>query len=136
MIPAPPCRIIFRCGGVQFFFCRQPADLQPLQQRRQLPVLRAGIPHRRSIRQQQFGPAPASFLLLAGQPLPYRVNQIIVGQLVVFLARLRLENGVAVCLLPFRVGRRDEADFVVENADQVIEVLGTASVAHASSNSA
>ena len=51
------------------------------------------------------------------------------GQLVVFLPRLRLENGVAACLLAFRVGRRDEANFVVENADQVIEVPGTTSVA-------
>ena len=103
----------------------------------QLAILRASIPHRRPIRQQQFGPAPARFLLLAGQPLPYRVNQIIVGQLVVFLARLRLENGIAVCLFPFRVGRRDEADFVVENADQVIEILGaTCRSRLASSNSA
>ena len=123
----PPHHLLLRRRPV--LLLRQPADLQPLQQRRQLPVLRAGIPHRRPIRQQQFRPAPPSFLLLAGQPLPYRVNQIIVGQLVVFLPRLRLENGVAACLLAFRVGRRDEANFVVENADQVIEVPGTTSVA-------
>ena len=128
MIPAcPPHHLPLRRSPV--LLLRQPADLQPLQQRRQLPVLRAGIPYRRSIRQQQFRPASPSFLLLAGQPLPYRVNQIIVGQLVVFLPRLRLENGVAACLLSFGVGRRDEANFVVENADQVIEVPGTTSVA-------
>ena len=51
------------------------------------------------------------------------------GELVVFLARLRLENGIAVFLFAFRVGRRDQANFVVEDADQVIEVPGTTSVA-------
>ena len=54
------------------------------------------------------------------------MNQTVVGELVVFLAGLRLEDRSAVRLLPLRVGRLDEADSVVENADQVREVLGTA----------
>jgi hypothetical protein len=56
------------------------------------------------------------------------MNQTVVGELVVFLAGLRLEDRSAVRLLPLRVGRRDEADSVVENADQVREVLGTVAV--------
>jgi hypothetical protein len=67
--------------------CRQPADTEPLRQRRQLSVLRAGVPDDGPIRQQQFGPAPASLLLLAGQPGPQRRHQVVVGELVVFFAR-------------------------------------------------
>ena len=76
----------------------------------------------RTIRQQQFGPAPPRFLLLAGQPVPQGGNEVVVGELVVFLARLAPED-VDSSLLAFRVGRRDEADFAVENAEQVVEVL-------------
>ena len=126
----PPWPIIFRCGGVQFFFGVSQRMLQPLRQRRQLPVLRAGVPDRRPIRQQQFGPAPPRLLLLAGQPVPQRRHQVVVGQLVVFLPRLRPADVVPPpSLLAFRVGRRDEPDFAVENAEQVVEVLGTAGVA-------
>ena len=56
------------------------------------------------------------------------MNQIVVGELVVFLPWLGLQNGIAVRLFPFRVGRRDQADFAVENADQVVEVLGAATI--------
>jgi len=50
------------------------------------------------------------------------------GQLVVFLARLRQENGIAIRFFSFRVGRRDEADFVVEDAEQVVKILGTVAI--------
>ena len=108
---------------------RQRPDLQPLQQRRQLPALWSGIPDRRTIRQQQFRPAAPGFLLLAGQPFPQRRHEIIVRQLVVFLSRLGLGQGIVGPFLAFRVGRRDEADFAVENAEQIIEVPGTTGVA-------
>ena len=56
------------------------------------------------------------------------MNQIVVGELVVFLPWLGLQNGIAVRLFPFRVGRRDQADFAVENADQVVEVPGAVGI--------
>jgi len=55
-----------------------------------LPILWSGVPHSRTINQQQFGPAPASFLLFSGQPVPQRRHQIIVRQLVVFRTGLDL----------------------------------------------
>ena len=42
-----------------------------------------GVPQRRAFRQPQLRPAPASFLLLAGQPVPQGVDQVIVSELVV-----------------------------------------------------
>ena len=42
---------------------------------------------------------------------------------------MSLRYGVIVCILAFWVGRSDEPDFTVQNADQIIEVLGTIAVA-------
>src|SRR5436305_509921 len=71
---------------------RQPPDLEPLPQRGQLPPLRPRVPHRRTVRQQQLRPAPPRLLLLAGQPVPQRGYEVVVGELVVFRTGLPLGN--------------------------------------------
>ena len=48
-----------------------------------MPVLGLGIPERRPFRQPQFRTSTAGFPLLAGQPVPQGMDQIVVGQLVV-----------------------------------------------------
>ena len=52
-----------------------------------MAVLGLGVPERRAFRQPQFRPSSTGFPLLAGQPVPQRVDQVIVGELVVLLAR-------------------------------------------------
>jgi len=78
------------------------------------------VPHRRAIGQQQFGPAPESSFLLAGEPVPQGRDQVVVRQLVVL--RAGLHRGRSDFVLPFRVGRRDEADFTIEDTEQIVEV--------------
>ena len=70
-----------------------------------MAVLGLGSPQRRPLGQAKLGPAPPRLLLLAGQPLPERRHEIVVGQLVVFLRWL-----TAFCILPCRFGRRDGAE--------------------------
>ena len=50
-----------------------------------MAVLGLGVPRRRSFRQPQFRPSSPGFPLLAGQPVPQGVDQVIVGELVVAL---------------------------------------------------
>ena len=52
-----------------------------------MAVFWLGVPQAGAFRQFQLRPAPASFLLLAGQPVAQRVNQIVVRELVVLPAR-------------------------------------------------
>ena len=59
------------------------------QSRGKMPVLGPGVPERGAFRQPQLGPAPAGLPLLAGQPVPQRVDQVVVGQLVVAPAPAR-----------------------------------------------
>ena len=81
MIPAAVA-IIFFCGGVQFFFLVKSGSWTT-PTARQVPVFPLGVPQGCSFREPQFGPASSGLLLLSGQPLRERGNQIIVGQLVV-----------------------------------------------------
>ena len=48
-----------------------------------MAVLGLGVPERRAFRQPQLRPPSAGFPLLAGQPVPQGVDEIVVGQLVV-----------------------------------------------------
>ena len=89
-----------------------------LQRARRDQWWRGGVPQARPFHQFQLRPAAASFLLLARQPLPQRVNQIVVSELVLAgvaaFARMRVggdawdhplsgERGY-VAVLPFRFG--------------------------------
>ena len=67
------------CGG-------SGAGCSPTRHRRQVAVLGLGVPERRALGQPQLGPAPAGLALLAGQPVAERVDEVIVGELVVTLA--------------------------------------------------
>ena len=92
-----------------------------------MAVLGLGVPERGPVGQPQLGPAPAGLPLLAGQPVAQRMDQVIVGELVVTLG-----SGPDGCDLLGRalgVGRRDQPQLGVEDADQVIEVAGPAGVA-------
>ena len=51
-----------------------------------MAVLGPGAPERRTFGQPQLGPAPPGLPLLAGQPVPQGVDQVVVGELVVALA--------------------------------------------------
>ena len=92
----------------------------------ELARIRREIPNGGSLRQQALRAPATGFFLLSSQPIAQRGHKIIVGQLVIFLARYCLENGFTVC--PFRVGRRNEAYLVAKDADQVLEVPGTVPV--------
>ena len=80
--------------------------------------------HRAAIRKPQLGPTAPSLFLLAGQPFAERWHQVVMGQLVVFFASYDLRAGSIFRIDSFRVGRRDEADFAVENANKIIESFG------------
>ena len=107
----------------------RPADVEEFPQRGEMTILRLDVPQRRPVGQSQFGPALASFTLFAGQPFPQRRHEVIVRELVISGAGFNPGHGILRCLFAFGVGRRDEADFAVENADQVVEVLRAVGVA-------
>src|SRR5262249_29427265 len=113
--------------GCPVLFLGQPADTAPLPERRQLTVLPAGVPDSGPVSKQQFAPAPPWFLLFSGKPVPQGWDEVVVGQLVVFLANFLLRSRSL--LTAFRVGRCDEAKFTVQNADEVIKIPGTAGMA-------
>ncbi len=52
-----------------------------------MAVLGLGIPQGRTLAEPQLRTTPTSFPLLAGQPVPQGVNQVIVRELVVLPAR-------------------------------------------------
>src|SRR5262249_10333546 len=106
----------------------QPPDIEPFQERRQPSVLRPGIPDRGTVREQQLGPATPRLLLFAAQPFAQRMNQVVVGYLIVSLTGLDLARGRQGSFLPLRINGSEEANFIVENTDQLIELLGTALV--------
>ena len=81
----PPHHPPLRLGPV--LATGQQPDVGPLQHRRQVPVLRLGVPERRPFRQPQLGPAAPGLPLLAGQPVAQRRHQVVVGELVVTLGR-------------------------------------------------
>ena len=105
------------------------ADAQPFRQRRQEPVFRLGIPSDRSVEQFQFRSAATCFALFASEPFAQGVDEVIVRQLEVLLPSLRTRHGVITGLFAFRVGRGDEPDFTVQNANQIVEVPGAIAVA-------
>ena len=63
------------------FRIRQRADAEPFPEGRQMAVFWLGVPQRRAFRQFQLRPAPSSFPLLAGEPVPQGVDQIVVSEL-------------------------------------------------------
>src|SRR5262249_8945553 len=101
----------------------QQADVGPIHERWQKPVFWFGIPEGRSFREPELSSSAPGFLLLAAQPLSQGVNEVIVSQLVVppgwRSRRLTLAE-------TFRLGRCDQAQLAIQDADQVIEVAGTA----------
>ena len=52
------------------------------------------------------------------------MHQVIVRELKILLARLSLRNRFIFGILAFGIGRRDEADFAVQNTDQIIKSFG------------
>ncbi len=92
--------------------------------RRQMAVLGLGIPRRRPFRQPQFRPSSSGLTLLAGQPVPQGVDEIVVCELVVLPARCDL---LTFTWRTFRVGGRDQTKLRVKDMDQVIEVPGVGS---------
>ena len=120
--PGPPHHPALRLSPV--LATSQQPDVRPLQHRGQVAVLGLGVPERRAFRQPQFGPAAAGLPLLAGQPVPQRVDQVVVGELVVPPAGPA--GGLVLAGRAFGVGRRDQAKLGVEDADQVVEVPGPA----------
>ena len=83
------------------------------------------LPQFRPLLQPQFGPAAAGFLLLAGQPLAERGNQVVVRQLVVPVPGFG--HGLRWFVLgrgTLGIGGRDQPEFAVEDPQQVVEVLG------------
>ncbi len=87
---------------------------KPVEDRRKLPVLGPGVPHGRAIRQQQFRAAPAGLLLFSRQPVAERVDQVVVGELVVEVAQIRV--------VAFRVNGRYEAQLGVQQGEKVLEI--------------
>ena len=69
MIPGRLAPSSSAAAAVQFFL-RVNRRMLTTPTSGQLAVLRLGVPHRRPLRQPQFGPAAPGFLLLAGQPFP------------------------------------------------------------------
>ena len=59
---------------------RQQPDVRPFQGGGQMAVLGLGVPERRAFRQPQLRTTSTSFPLLAGQPVPQGVDQVIVGR--------------------------------------------------------
>ncbi len=74
----------------------QQSDVEVFPPRRQEAVFRLGVPSHRRIEQFEFRPALAGFLLLASQPVPQRMHQIIVRQLKILLPCLCLRHRVIV----------------------------------------
>ena len=101
----------------------EPHRRQILPPRRQMPVLGLRLPQGGPFRQPQLGPSAARFPLLARQPVPQGVDEVVVGELVVLPARSG--SPWLVARGTFRVGGRDQAKLGVEDVDQVIEVPGT-----------
>ena len=88
----------------------------------QVAVLRLRVPDRRAFGQPQLGATAAGLPLLARQPVAQRVDQVIVGELIVSLALAA--RAASLARSTFRVSRRDQPQFGVEDADHVVEVLG------------
>src|SRR6516164_1651432 len=99
--PRLPHHLLLRLGPV--LLPRERPDAEPLQERRELAVLRPGVPGAGSILQPQLGPATSRLLLLAAQPVAQRMNQIVVRQLIVFLTGLDQERGPKGSFLPFGI---------------------------------
>ena len=94
----------------------------------QVAVLGPGVPERRTFRQPQLGPPPPGLPLLAGQPFPERRDQVVVGQLVILPPRLA-GRASSSSPIAFGVGRGDQAQLGVEDAEQVVEVPGAVGIA-------
>jgi hypothetical protein len=103
------------------FLLGQQPDVRPFKGGWQVAALGLGVPRRRPLCEPQLRSTAPGFPLLAGQPVPQGMNQVIVCELVVPPARcgrLILLGGT------FRVGGRDQAKLRVEDVDQIIEVPG------------
>src|SRR5262249_7389957 len=106
----------------------QETNVEPLPPRGQMTVLRPGRPPGGSLRQPEFrAPAPGLFLL-PREPLPQRVYQVVVSELIVLLTGLKLRHGLAFRLPAFGIGRRDEPDFAIQNPQQILEILWPAAI--------
>ena len=117
----PALRSIVCCDGGTVLRRYQPHRRQILPPRRQMPVLGLRLPQGGPFRQPQLGPSAARFPLLARQPVAQGVDEVVVRELVIFLTRLDLRGRFVCPRLPFRVGRRDQPDFAVEDANQIIK---------------
>ena len=99
-----------------------------------MPVLGPGVPEsERSASRSSARPA-AAFPLLPGQPVAKRVNQIVMGELVIPVATFAARDRPSP-LNALGVRRRDQPEIVVEDADQVLEVVLRSPRRHVASRS-
>ena len=115
--------IILRCGSVQSFFLVSSRMFAHSRADGRWRFSGLAVPERGAFGQPQFRPSSTRLPLLAGQPVPQGVDQVIVRELVV------CARSAVVCLIlrvdgTFRVGGRDQAKLRVEDVDQVVEVPG------------
>ena len=119
----PALPIMFRCDEVHFFLSVSKRMLRNSHSEGDGGSLGLAFHNACTVGKSQFGPTPPSLSLLAGQPIPQRMNQIVVGQLVILLASFDVGLGIIGRFTPFWVGGGDEPDFAVQNADQILEFL-------------
>ncbi len=104
----------------------QGADVGPFQGGGEVTVLRLCFPERGTLGQAQFGAAPAGLTLLASQPVAERVDEVVVGELVVAAAAAR---GRSLAGSAFGVGGGHQPQLGVEDAEEVVEVAGPVGIA-------
>ena len=85
-----------------------------------MPVFRFCVPQGRPFGKFEFRSASLCFLLFAGQPLTQRRDKIIVRELI----ELRAGIAAGFRLKAFGVSGRDETQFTIQNAEQIVEVTG------------
>ena len=94
-----------------------------------MTVLRLAVPEGRAFGQFQAGPATPGFSLLACKPFPERRDQIIMRELVI-LGPLELACvGWLITRQSLRVGRGNQAQFPVQNPEQVVKITRAVGIA-------
>src|SRR4051812_46906197 len=90
-----------------------------------MSILGLGRPQRGPLSQTQFGSTSPCLLLLASQPIAQRWNEIVVGQLV------ELGTWIAggIRLKACWVGRCDEPQLSIEDAEKIVELTRTTFIA-------
>ena len=109
----------FPLGRLPLFAAGAAHDATELGKRWQLPVLRAGIPDRGALLQQQLGPAGRGLFLFACQPVTQRRHQVVMGQLIMLQWRVRRRFTGN---LRLRGRRRDQSQLTIQDPHQLVEL--------------